>query len=119
MAFSIAFSIKSDLKDTAALLSGRGLEDGGRAQQALDGAAVSFCEPYVPLKTGALMNSARASLPGSGEICYSVPYARAQYYEGRENGMRGPMWFERMKADRLGDLLALTAAACGGEAEKR
>ena len=34
------------------------------------------------------------------------------------SGIRGRMWFERMKADRLGDLLSITAAACGGEVTK-
>ena len=118
MSFSITLKMDSDIKDAASLLAERGLQDGGRAQQALDSAVIDFCAPYVPFKTGALAGSARSSVIGSGRICYTVPYAGKQYYEGRENHIRGRLWFERMKADRLGDLLSLTAAACGGEVTK-
>lgn len=79
---------------------------------------VYFPRASVPFKTGALMQSAASSVIGSGEVCYGVPYARKQYYEGKDSGIRGRMWFERMKADRLGDLLSITAAACGGEVTK-
>ena len=62
MAFSIVLDMNSDFKDASTLLAERGLSDGGRAQQALDRAAVEFCMPYVPFKTGALMQSAASSV---------------------------------------------------------
>ena len=116
MAPSIAIKIDTEFSDINTILKSRGLTPGGSAQKALTSAAVSFCEPYVPVKTGALRASVFAS--DAGEISYTVPYARKQYYEGRADGIRGRLWFERMKADRLGDLLALTAAACKGEVTK-
>ena len=42
MAFSIVLDMNSGFKDASALLAERGLSGGGRAQQALDRAAVDF-----------------------------------------------------------------------------
>ena len=62
-------------------LTARGLEPGGRVQQAIDNAVIRYSIPYVPFKTGTLATSPyRASPPGSGKVIYETPYARYQYY---------------------------------------
>lgn len=62
-------------------LTARGLEPGGRVQQAIDNAVIRYCMPYVPFRTGTLATSPfRASPPGSGKVIYETPYARYLYY---------------------------------------
>ncbi len=105
------------LKSVSQLMQDRGLLPYGKAQTELDRGVLTYSAPYVPYLTGALLASGDASDVGSGVITYTVPYARKQYYEGAtDKGMRGRLWFDRMKADRCRDLLSLTCRACGGEA---
>lgn len=75
-----------------------------RAQRFVDSEILRLSEPYIPLQTGMLIKSGILGTEiGSGEVKWIAPYARAQYYKpgkpGRETGpLRGPQWFERMKA---------------------
>jgi hypothetical protein len=51
------------------------------------------CAPYVPYKTGALLNSTQASAAAPDEyLIYGASYARAQYYRPF-----GGQWFEKWK----------------------
>lgn len=105
------------VKPVSQMLHERGLLPYGKAQTELDKAILSYSAPYVPYLTGALLASGDSSDIGSGTITYTVPYAKKQYYDGAtDKGMRGRLWFARMKADRCRELLSLTARACGGEA---
>lgn len=62
-------------------LTARGLEPGGRVQQAIDNAVISYCMAYVPFETGTLARSPyTASPPGTGKVIYNTPYARYLYY---------------------------------------
>ena len=73
--------IKARFQWTFDPLTARGLEPGGRVQQAIDNAVIRYSIPYVPFKTGTLATSPyRASPPGSGKVIYETPYARYQYY---------------------------------------
>jgi len=75
------------------------------AQVWLDTQVLRLSAPYVPFLVGILEKSGTlGTVVGSGLVEYVTPYARYQYYrpsqtarELREGGMRGPMWFERMK----------------------
>lgn len=61
------------------LLRSRGLEKGGRVQQAIDNAVIRLCEDYCPIDTGTLSKSPySASTPG--RVVYDRPYARYLYY---------------------------------------
>lgn len=79
-------------------------------QAMFDNEVIKVTEPYVPMDTGLLKNTAPlASDIGGGEIVYSTPYAAAQYYRdgsvGSQTGsLRGPYWGDRMKADKLSHL---------------
>ena len=73
--------IKADFQWNIDPLKARGLEPGGRVQQAIDNAIIRYCHPYVPFETGTLANSPySASPPGSGQVIYNTPYARYLYY---------------------------------------
>ena len=70
------------------------------AQELLEEEVLRHCEPYIPLKTGFLIQSGSA---GGGNVSWSAPYASYQYYSPRVPGsqrgaLRGPYWFARMKA---------------------
>jgi hypothetical protein len=74
------------------------------AQKFVDSEVLRLCEPYTPLLTSMLIKSGTLGTDmGSGTVQWIAPYARAQYYGHRKPGsltgpLRGPFWFERMKA---------------------
>ena len=82
-----------------------------RAQTMLDQEVLRRTDPYVPLDSGLLKDSALlASSIGEGLLVYSTPYAAAQYYNTATtrtyDPQRGGKWFERMKADNADALVA-------------
>ena len=102
-------SFKFDTKSIKQLLKNRGLENGGRVQKFIDNEVIRLCEPYA---NGPLRDSAELHTDiGSGEVIYSTPYARKQYYQNPGPGskksepLRGKYWFERMKADHGEEIL--------------
>lgn len=94
------------------------------AQRFIDSEVLRRCSPRVPLRTGMLEKSGQLGTEvGSGEVRYTAPYARAQYYRNGSVGsatgsLRGPKWFERMKNADGADILAGAAKMAGGEAKK-
>lgn len=111
--------MKLSIKTGDVIKAEHGLDEGGRVQKYIDKAVIDFCEPYVPMKTGKLKESPNScSEIGSGEVVYGVPYAQKQYYTNKGNGLRGARWFERMKADRLSEIVEGAANAAGGKASK-
>ena len=98
--------VKLKLNPTSVILSTRGLGDNGSVQKFIDSEVLRLCDPLIPMRSGALKRSGTsATIIGSGEVKYSTPYARQQYYENRGNGQRGRLWFERMKADHKEQIL--------------
>ena len=65
-----------------------------------------LCDPYVPLDTSTLKNSARTV---GGSVWYSTPYARRQYYEHKGDGLRGAHWEQRMLRTKRAELTAAIA----------
>lgn len=77
-----------------------------RVQVFIDNEVLRKCDPYVPMDTGTLKKSGiLGTVVGSGEVIYIAPYGRYQYYNNKgtgnnnKSGLRGPYWFECMKAD--------------------
>jgi Minor capsid protein len=75
------------------------------AQIFVDSEVLRHCEPYIPMQTGMLIKSGiLGTTIGSGMVKWIAPYARRQYYKGRQPGtsvfgaLRGRLWFDRMKA---------------------
>lgn len=81
---------------------------------------LKYSDPYIPFDTGMMRNSGISStVVGSGLVKWNTPYTRLQYYTNRGGrGLRGRLWFERMKADRLEDILKNAAAISGGEVKR-
>ncbi len=94
------------LRTTNEIIKERELHPGGDAQRYVDLAVMRYCDKYIPFRTGELKRSRRCTVVGSGVVKYNAPYARQQYYHnaGRgtqgtaSGGLRGRLWFERMKA---------------------
>lgn len=74
------------------------------AQAFVDSEVLRLSEPFIPLLTSMLIKSGILGTDiGSGTVEWIAPYAKAQYYSKRKPGsqtgpLRGPQWFERMKA---------------------
>lgn len=116
-------SFQVDMRSLAQILESRGLEASGRVQRYIDNEVLKRCAPYAPHQVGTLEESGQSGTDiGSGEVVYNAPYARYLYYgkvmagrapkavtdkDIRYSGApkRGAFWFERMKADHLGDIL--------------
>jgi len=90
------------------------------AQRFMDSEVLRRSEPYTPLLTGMLVKSGTLGTDvGSGEVAWIAPYARRQYYSPRKPGsktgaLRGPYWFERMKASHGQAIIAGARRIAGG-----
>jgi hypothetical protein len=91
-----------------------------RAQKFVDNEVLRLSAPYVPMRTSMLLKSGQLGTDiGSGEVQYIAPYAHRQYYSPRKPGsstgaLRGPLWFERMKADNGKEIIAGAKKIAGG-----
>ena len=117
--------------DTAKILRQRGLGGDNGAQIFLASEVKRLSDPYVPMQSGTLKNTAVIAADGSS-LTYIQPYAHYQYagqvlvgrapkvpngaaltYSG--GGMRGPQWDKRMVADKGDELARNLAKFVGGE----
>lgn len=83
------------------------------AQKFLDNEVLKDSAPYVPMRTGNLMNSGvLGTVLGSGKIVYNAPYAKAMYYGTSFNFSKDKhpqacaQWFEKAKAAKKDTWLA-------------
>lgn len=96
---------KSNLADRMNSL----LAKDGEIQKYIDSTVLAQMPQYTPRLTGALIKSATIhTVIGSGLVEWRTPYARMQYYGGRDaggdTGLRGRLWCERWKSDRLDEV---------------
>ena len=107
-------NIKATFIPLADMLQYRGLDATGQVQQFVDSEVLRLSDSYVPFLTGDLKRSGPlATTIGSGLVQYNMSYARMVYYFNRgmgkqgmaSGGLRGKLWFERMKADHLKEIL--------------
>ena len=105
------------------ILRSRGIQKGGRVQKFIDSEVLRHVDKYVPMRSGFLKNCAKlASVIGSGIIRYTAPYAKSNYYSNRgfgtqgtaQNGLRGRLWFERMKTACRDIIIEGAARMAGG-----
>lgn len=116
--------------NTARILKERGLGGDNRAQVYLASEVKRLCDPYVPMQSGVLKNTAVVAPDGSS-VTYIQPYAHYQYYgkvmAGRApkqytgedltysgGGMRGAQWDKRMMADKSRELVNNLERFIGG-----
>lgn len=117
MSDNVGVTIK--LNSINELLRDRGLDAHGRVQKFIDSDTMRLMEPYMQLDTSQMIKSMYASTDvGSGEVKVETPYAHMRLHHGPTKGLRGPNYFERMKADRLDEILDGAAKLAGGEPEK-
>lgn len=83
-----------------------------RAQKWLDNEVLKDCQPYVPMRSGNLMNSGISGTTlGSGEVIYNAPYAHRMYYGVNFNFSKAKhpkacaQWFEKAKSVKKKDWL--------------
>lgn len=96
-------------------------ESYSRAQKFVDSEVLRLSEPYIPLQTGMLVKSGILGTEiGSGMVEWIAPYAKPQYYSPRKPGsetgpLRGPHWFERMKAVERRNIIDGARRRAGGK----
>ena len=107
------------LKAISEILSERGIDERGKVQQCIDNEVMRRMEPYMPFDTGMMAHSMiTATSVGSGEVKVNTVYAHRRLLQARTNGLRGPNYFERMKADCRDDILRGAVQSAGGEISK-
>lgn len=90
-------------------------------QEKFDMEVMKQMEPYMQLDSGAMIQSMRLSTDvGSGRIRVNTPYATNVYHSkskvGRKTGrLRGPYYFDRMKADKQAYLQYFITKVTGAE----
>ncbi|MCM1159378.1 MAG: minor capsid protein [Bacteroidales bacterium] len=91
-------SVKADV-DVTKVMRRFNLNEGGKIQKIIDSEVLSLNDPYVPKVEGQLIRSGQQNTTvGSGEVIYSTPYARKQYYIlAKHSEGRCAYWFEQMK----------------------
>ncbi len=120
--------------DVRRILRERGLGESRRAAEYAAARVIKYCDPYVPMASGALKNTALVEAGGPDvEVVYNGPYAHYQYYGEVMAGpapkhytgaaltysgapMRGAHWERRMMADRGGELTKDVAKYVKGRA---
>lgn len=115
-------SVKLELDSLSKILARRGLQDNGPAQKEAASELKRLCDPYVPMNTGILKNTAQVQQDG---VLYVQLYSANQYYEnggfGKEGmnqgGQRGKQWDKRMMADRGEEYINAVAKIVGGKAK--
>lgn len=83
---------------------------GSPFQKFWDNMLLNGMEPYIPMLTGALVHSGKINtVLGQGMLTWRTPYARPQYFMGREAGvsqngpLRGRLWGERASNDKMAE----------------
>lgn len=94
------------------ILLKRSLNKNGQAQRFFTHEVRRLSDPYVPMKTGTLKNTAIESVD---KITYIQVYAKQQYYFNRGYGLRGKFWDKRMMADRGPEVVKAVADFTGGK----
>lgn len=114
--------VQIQMRTVEELMKKRGIQRGGAVQKYIDSSVVRYCDKYVPMLTGTL-KKAKGTVYGSGYVRYNEPYAKRQYYsnkgrgrEGMSNkGLRGRLWFERMKTAHKKTILSNAAKMAGAK----
>lgn len=122
MGIGASVTVRLDLKPVQQILAEHKMGYDKQAQRFLASEVKRQCDPYVPMRTGVLKNTAQVQRDG---VLYVQPYAALQYYKngGRGNegtslgGRRGRMWDKRMIADHGQDLINAVAKYVGGSAK--
>lgn len=115
-------SVKLELDSLTKILARRGLQANGLAQKKAASKLKRMCDPYVPMLSGTLKNTAQVLPDG---VLYVQPYAAKGYYEngGRgedgtaQGGQRGKFWDKRMMADHGKEYIGAVAEIVGGKAK--
>lgn len=115
-------SVKLELDPLTKILARRGLQGNGPAQKKAASELKRMCDPYVPMNTGTLKNTAQVQKDG---VLYVQPYASSQYYGNggfgkdgtAKGGQRGKFWDKRMMADHGKEYVSFVAKTVGGKAK--
>lgn len=109
----MATKIQLKLDPVTTIMARRHLDDTGRKKVASE--VKRLCDPYVPMDTGTLKNTAQVLADG---VLYGQLYAAKQYYTNSGwQTPRGAYWDRRMLADKGVELTKAVAAFCGGKAK--
>lgn len=125
----MAFTVKLEMDDTQKILLKRHLNENGLAQLFMTSEIKRLSDPYVPMQSGTLKNTAVVE---PNKLTYTQIYSKYHWYgkvmagnprrptskNMRYNGapMRGPKWTLRMWSDRGNEVVQSVARFVGGRA---
>lgn len=93
----IKTDVKVQLKPSRMIVARLGLGGSKLAQRFLVSEIRRHSDPYVPLRSGPLKNTAVEEVD---RVRYITPYAVRQYFENKGRGLRGKEWDKRMWANK-------------------
>ena len=92
-------TVKVSFDMTDAIIKRKGIENFGPVHNRINNIILSYCEPYIPKRSGALIASGKS---GVGSVSWGVPYAKKQYYENKGNKAYANMTNGPRRLDSLG-----------------
>lgn len=104
--------VKLTMSPTQEILLKRGLNKGGNVQRFFTHEVRRLSDPYVPMKSGMMKNSA---IENVDNIVYPQVYSKKQYMHNGGRGLRGKLWDQRMWADRGDEIVKSVAAYAVGK----
>lgn len=110
----MAANVRISIDPADQILLKRHLNKNGEGQRFFTHEVRRMSDPYVPMQTGTMKNSA---IEQTDRITYPQVYSKKQYYNNQGNGLRGKVWDKRMWADRGPEIVKATANFCGGKAK--
>lgn len=90
-------SIQIKMNQPSKTIKRLGLDKGGRVQAFFTSEIRRYADPYVPMDTGMLKNTA---ITNPTQIIYVQPYAAKQYYSHKSTIGRGRDWINRMWSEK-------------------
>lgn len=111
----MAMYININIDPEDKILLRRGLNKNGAAQQFFTHEVRRLSDPYVPMRSGTMKNTAIEQV---SQITYPQPWSRRQYWENEGHGLRGKQWDKRMWAARGSEIVKSVAKFAGGKPEQ-
>lgn len=107
----MSIHVQIKMNSAQKILLQRSLDKNGKAQKFLTHEIRRMSDPYVPMQSGTLKNTA---IEEDNRIIYPQIYSKMQFYQNKGCGLRGAHWTRRAWVDHGDEIIKATAKFAGG-----